>query len=61
MEELGYGKGYLYPHDYENAIVKQAYLPEELKGRRYYRPTDRGHEKRLKDFMEKVRRLSREK
>lgn len=61
MEELGYGKGYLYPHDYENAIVSQAYLPEELKGRRYYRPTDRGHEKRLKDFMEKVKRFSREK
>ncbi len=61
MEDLGYGKGYLYPHDYEDALVKQAYLPEELEGRRYYRPTDRGHEKKLKEFMEKVKKLGREK
>jgi len=57
MESLGYGRGYLYPHNFKDAIVKQAYMPEELKNKRYYHPTERGHEKRLKEFMEKVRRV----
>ena len=55
MGELGYGEGYLYPHDHPGGLVKQAYFPEELAGKRYYRPTDRGEEKRLRAFMEKVR------
>ncbi|MDD3845530.1 MAG: replication-associated recombination protein A [Syntrophorhabdaceae bacterium] len=55
MNELGYGEGYLYPHDHPGALVKQTYLPEELLGKRYYRPTDRGEERHLKAFMEKVR------
>jgi putative ATPase len=55
MDELGYGEGYLYPHDHPEALVKQTYLPEELLGKEYYRPTDRGEERRLKAFMEKVR------
>jgi putative ATPase len=57
MGDLGYGDGYLYPHDFEGGIVKQTYLPEEMKGRRYYAPTDRNHENRLKEFMEKVRKV----
>jgi putative ATPase len=57
MGEMGYGDGYLYPHDFDNAIVKQSYFPDEMKNRRYYQPTDRGQEKKLKDFMEKVRRV----
>ena len=44
MKELHYGKGYKYAHDYEGAHVEQGYLPESLKGRVYYRPTDRGLE-----------------
>jgi len=44
MKELHYGKGYKYAHDYEGAHVEQDYLPESLKGRVYYRPTDRGLE-----------------
>jgi len=55
MEDMGYGKNYLYPHDFKDAIVDQEYFPEELKGRRYYFPTDRGFERKLKDFMEKVK------
>lgn len=55
MNELGYGEGYLYPHDHPGALVRQTYLPEELLGKRYYRPTDRGEERHLKAFMEKVR------
>lgn len=57
MKDLGYAKGYLYPHNYDDAMIKQDYLPEALKGRRYYQPTDRGYEKRLKDFLEKARKV----
>lgn len=45
MKESGYGAGYKYPHNYEDAYVEEEYLPEELKGRSYYKPTDRGYEK----------------
>ena len=45
MKGLGYGRGYRYAHDYPEALVSQEYLPEALKGRNYYRPTDRGCEK----------------
>jgi putative ATPase len=44
MKELHYGKGYKYAHNYEGAHVEQDYLPESLKGRVYYRPTNRGLE-----------------
>jgi putative ATPase len=56
MKELGYSDGYLYPHDFDDALVKQEYLPEPLKERQYYRPTERGTEKKLKEFMERARR-----
>ncbi len=45
---IGSGDGYLYPHDYPNHYVRQQYMPEELKGRRYYEPTDMGHEATIK-------------
>jgi len=38
MKDLGYGKDYKYPHNFPGAKVKQEYLPEGLKGKRYYRP-----------------------
>jgi putative ATPase len=47
MKGLGYGSGYLYPHDYDDAVVEQEYLPDELAGRRYYEPTDRGREREI--------------
>src|SRR6476659_1463860 len=52
MKGLGYGKGYKYAHDYDDALVDQEHLPDSLSGRRYYRPTDRGHEARIKQRME---------
>jgi putative ATPase len=61
MGALGYGDGYLYPHDFDNAIVKQSYFPDEMKNKRYYYPTDRGFEKKLKAFLEKVRLIYDEK
>jgi putative ATPase len=45
--KLGHGKGYRYPHDYPGGWVEQDYLPEELRGRRYYEPTDRGAERAI--------------
>ena len=47
MKGLGYGARYLYPHDYDDAVVEQDYLPEELAGRHYYEPTDRGREREI--------------
>jgi putative ATPase len=47
MKGLGYGRGYQYSHDYPEALVPQDYLPEPLKGRAYYLPTDRGYEKTI--------------
>lgn len=53
MKGLGYGKGYKYPHSYKGGIVEEDYLPEKLKGRGYYKPTDRGYEKEIKERLKK--------
>jgi putative ATPase len=58
MKEMGYSRGYQYPHDHEDALVGQEFLPQRLDGRRYYQPTDRGREK---VFQERVRHLLRAK
>ena len=50
---LGYGKGYKYPHSYENSYVKQQYLPDEFKGVKYYEPTDNGYEKIIRENLSK--------
>ena len=55
MEQLGYGKGYKYAHDYKNNIVKQDYLPEEMLGTIYYNPTANGFESKIKDWLDKWR------
>jgi putative ATPase len=44
MKKLGYGKGYLYPHNFPGAWVEQEYLPEEIRSRLFYRPSERGYE-----------------
>ena len=43
-ERLGSGKGYLYPHDFPGHWVRQEYMPPEARGRKYYHPTEMGHE-----------------
>jgi putative ATPase len=45
MKGLGYGRDYDYPHDRPDAVGTQQYLPDALGARRYYEPTDRGHER----------------
>jgi putative ATPase len=53
MKGLGYSKGYRYAHDYPDAEVEQEHFPDELKGRRFYHPSDRGYEKTIKEWLEK--------
>ena len=51
MKDIGYGKAYKYAHDFENHFVEENYLPDELKGKQYYLPTENGQEKKLKDYL----------
>jgi putative ATPase len=52
MGEVGYGDGYLYPHDHPNAVVDQPYLPPELAGSTFYSPKEVGFEREIKKWME---------
>ena len=60
MKNLDYGKGYKYAHDYDAAVVDMDCLPEELKGRRFYFPADRGYEKIIKERMEYIAKKKKE-
>lgn len=55
MEELDYGKGYEYAHDYENKLTRMQCLPDALADRRYYRPTSQGEERKVKERLEEIR------
>ena len=55
MKNLDYGKGYKYAHNFEGGYIVQEHLPKELKGRKYYFPTDRGFEKEIKQRLEKLK------
>ena len=57
MRKLGYGREYEYPHDDPDAVVPATYLPEELAGKIFYRPTDRGVEKRIRDRLARWRAI----
>lgn len=52
---MGHGVGYKYPHDYPGSHVKQDYLPGNMKGREFYKPTGKGFEARIKDRLEKLK------
>lgn len=54
--KLGHGIGYLYPHNYNNNYVKQQYMPEELQDKKYYSPTDNGHEKTINKYLENIKK-----
>ena len=45
--QLGHGQGYLYPHDYPGHFIKQQYLPDKLKNKKYYFPSGEGLEKNI--------------
>jgi putative ATPase len=61
MKELDYGKGYEYAHEVEGKVADMECLPESLRGRRYYHPTQEGREKLLAQRMEEIRRIREEK
>jgi putative ATPase len=54
MKEWGYGAGYEHAHAAAEAMTSMACLPDELRGRRYYEPTDRGVERRLRERLEEI-------
>lgn len=59
MKDLGYNKGYKYAHNYEGSYTPQDYLPEELNGKIFYTPSDRGYEKIVKQRLDAWRGLKK--
>jgi putative ATPase len=60
MKQMGYGKGYKYAHSYPEHIVDQQHLPDALRGRRYYLPSNQGFEREVDDRLKAQRsRLKR--
>jgi putative ATPase len=56
MKGLGYGQGYQYAHDLEGKIADMQCLPDNLRDRTYYHPTNEGVEKRIRERMEEIKR-----
>lgn len=56
MKSIGYGKGYKYSHNYKEGFVHQQYLPDRLKGRVYYLPSNFGYEAIIRERLEKWRK-----
>ena len=60
MKDLGYGKDYQYAHEHEGGYVAdEVYLPESLQGMSFYFPVDRGHEKAIGEWLQKIRESAR--
>src|SRR6202142_3943852 len=57
MKNLGYGKGYQYAHDAEDKVADMQCLPDSLRNRTYYHPTNEGVEKRIRERLEEIKRL----
>ncbi len=53
--KLGHGTGYKYAHDYPNHYVEQQYLPYELSGKEFYRPTGNGYEVKIREHMKRLK------
>jgi putative ATPase len=54
---LGHGRGYEYPHDYDEGVVAQQYAPDAVAGREYYQPTRHGAEARYADRAERIKAI----
>ena len=54
--KLGHGTGYKYAHDYPNHYVEQQYLPYELNGKEFYKPTGNGYEVKIKEHMQRIKK-----
>jgi putative ATPase len=60
MKEAGYGRGYRYAHDEEDAVADLECLPEELADTTFYRPTKQGWEARIRERMQEIRKIRKE-
>lgn len=58
--KLGHGTGYKYSHDYKNHYVKQQYLPYELSGKEFYKPTGNGYEVKIREHMKRIKEEAEE-
>ena len=58
--KLGHGVGYKYAHDYKNHYVKQQYLPYELTGKEFYKPTGNGYEVKIREHMKRIKKEAEE-
>jgi len=54
MKEKGYGRGYRYSHDYSGGFVQQQFLPDKLKEKVYYNPTENGREAKIKERLKRL-------
>lgn len=61
MKEIGYGAGYIYPPDMDTPFVDQTFLPDNIKDRQFYHPTERGRERKIAQYMAAFRRYRAEK
>jgi putative ATPase len=59
MSDLGYGKGYQYAHDLEDKVADMECLPDSLRGRRYYDPTDQGSERKIREILNDIQQRRR--
>jgi putative ATPase len=59
MKGIGYGKDYRYAHDEQEGVSPMECLPENLRGREYYRPTERGLESRLRERLAEIKKIRR--
>lgn len=58
--KLGHGVGYKYAHNYKNHYVEQQYLPYELSGREFYKPTGNGYEVKISDHLKRIKREAKD-
>jgi putative ATPase len=56
MKQLHYGRGYQYAHDVEGKVANMQCLPDNLKDRLYYQPTNEGIEKRIRERLAEIKR-----
>jgi len=57
QREWGYGRGYLYPHNFPKSWADQDYLPNELAGRKFYHAKDQGEEPRLLSWLKQFKKI----
>jgi putative ATPase len=61
MKRLGYGAGYRYDHGERDALAAgQEYLPDALRGVKWYQPTERGYEQTIRERLERWEEIRRE-